>query len=167
MAKLDPAWLGPVRRVIEQLASSRVREFEMAQRSFRLRLRRRAPTASAQDPSASPRHRRARGTPAAQPAPAATRRAPVQQAGDVQISAPFTGIFYRAPSPTAGPYVSEGEWVEAGTTIGLIEAMKIFNEVKTEQGGRIDRLLVLSGQLVQAGEPLATLTPGKPTETTL
>jgi acetyl-CoA carboxylase biotin carboxyl carrier protein len=133
-------WLQTVRRVLEQVASSDVSELELAQRDFRLRLRRRvgarpmAPAAEALDSSVP---------------------------DGVPILAPFTGVFYRAATPTADPYAREGDWVEAGTTVGLIETMKVFNEVKVEQDGRIERLRAQNGQLVQAGDLLMVLVPGE------
>jgi biotin carboxyl carrier protein len=158
VAKLEPAWLETVRRAAEQLASSRLHELEISQKSFRLRLRRRAPQAAAlTPPSESPRD----------PLPPCRGEGLYpSSAPDTSINAPFTGIFYHASSPSADPYVKEGEWVEAGATIGLIEAMKVFNEVKTEQSGRVERVMVRSGELVQAGEPLLTLKPGKPPHAT-
>jgi biotin carboxyl carrier protein len=138
VAKPAAGWLQTVRRVVEDLSTSDVAEFELAQKEFRLRLRRNA---------------------GARPAAAAIREsaAPV----GLPIVAPFTGIFYRASSPTADPYVREGDWVDAGATVGLIETMKIFNEVKAEQPGRIERVLVAAGQLVHAGDPLVLLAPGE------
>src|SRR5688500_2214822 len=120
--------------MLEDVSASDVVEFEIVQKDFRLRLRR----------DVSPR--------TTQPPPG-----PTAQEGDFEISAPFTGIFYRSPSPTAEVYIREGDWVEAGATIGLVETMKIFNEVKTEQAGRVVRILTESGQLVQTGDRLVLL----------
>jgi acetyl-CoA carboxylase biotin carboxyl carrier protein len=145
VARLNSDWLQTVRRVIEDVSTSDVSEFELVQAGFRLRLRRRV---AARSP----------GTP--QTAETVTPEAPVDPRA-VQVSAPLTGIFYRSSSAAVPPYVREGDWVEAGATIGLIETMKIFNEVKIEQSGRIDRILVHNGQLVQAGDPLLTLVPGE------
>jgi acetyl-CoA carboxylase biotin carboxyl carrier protein len=75
------------------------------------------------------------------------------------LCAPLTGVFYRAPAPDAEPYVREGEWVEAGRVVGLIEAMKVFNEVQADVAGRVVRFLAASGQLVQQGAPLLHLDP--------
>ena len=134
MPRPNRGWLATVRRMLEDVSTSDVVEFEIVQKDFRLRLRR--------DVSSR----------AAQPA---TR--PTAQEGDLEISAPFTGIFYRSPSPTADLYIREGDWLEAGATIGLVETMKIFNEVKSEQAGRVVRILAESGQLVQTGDRLVIL----------
>ena len=55
----------------------------------------------------------------------------------------------------------EGDWVDGGQTVGLIETMKIFNEVTADQAGRIERILVQNGQLVHAGDALMMLVPGE------
>ncbi len=72
----------------------------------------------------------------------------------VPVVAPMAGIFYRAPSPEAEPYVQEGDHVERGQVVGLIEAMKIFNEVESPVTGTIIRILVDNEQPVQANQRL-------------
>lgn len=78
-----------------------------------------------------------------------------------QVVAPFTGIFYRSPTPTARPYVADGDWVDPEIVIGLVETMKIFNEVTADVSGRIVRFVVESGQLVHAGDVLVLVEPGE------
>jgi acetyl-CoA carboxylase biotin carboxyl carrier protein len=75
------------------------------------------------------------------------------------VAAPLTGVWYPAPSPGARPYVSEGDEVGAGQVIGLIEAMKLFNEIKSDATGRITRVLVESGTLVKRKQPLLEVDP--------
>ncbi len=75
------------------------------------------------------------------------------------VSAPLTGIWYPSPSPGARPYVSEGDEVTAGQVIGLIEAMKLFNEIKSDTSGRISRVLVENGTLVKRKQPLLEIDP--------
>jgi len=70
------------------------------------------------------------------------------------ISSPMTGIFYTASSPSAPPFVKEGEPVTAGQVIGLIEAMKVFNEIIAPTSGRVTKLNATNGQLVNPGEVL-------------
>jgi acetyl-CoA carboxylase biotin carboxyl carrier protein len=73
------------------------------------------------------------------------------------VTAPLTGIFYRAPSPQVTPFVQVGGVVATGDVIGLIEAMKLFNEVRSTVAGRVRSILVESGQLVRAHQPLIEL----------
>jgi acetyl-CoA carboxylase biotin carboxyl carrier protein len=70
------------------------------------------------------------------------------------ITSPMTGIYYSAPSPGSPPFVKEGDAVTAGQVIGLIEAMKVFNEIPAPTSGTISRIVVESGQLVNLGDPL-------------
>ena len=75
------------------------------------------------------------------------------------VSAPLTGVWYPSPSPGARPYVNEGDEVTAGQVIGLIEAMKLFNEIKSDTSGRISRVLVENGTLVKRKQPLLEIDP--------
>jgi len=75
------------------------------------------------------------------------------------VKAPLTGIYYGAPSPGATPYVAVGDHVSVGQIIGLIEAMKLFNEIKSDLAGRVTRICVDSGSLVKARQPLIEVEP--------
>ena len=73
------------------------------------------------------------------------------------VKAPMPGTFYRAPDPESDPYVEEGGEVSAGDTVGLIEVMKNFHEVKVEEDGTISRFLVENEEAVDAGQDLVEL----------
>lgn len=90
------------------------------------------------------------------PAPAADAAAPDPENTERLLS-PMAGIFYRAPSPDAAPYVEPGDEVHVGDTIGLIEAMKLYNEVTTHVHGRIVRFLVENEQHIEADQPLVLI----------
>ena len=75
------------------------------------------------------------------------------------VTAPLTGVWYAAPSPGARPYVSEGDEVAAGQVLGLIEAMKLFNEIKSDATGTVTRMLVESGTLVKRKQPILEIDP--------
>ena len=75
------------------------------------------------------------------------------------IKAPLTGIFYASPAPGTAPYVQAGGEVAVGQIIGLIEAMKLFNEIKSDLAGRVVRVLPESGALVKAKQPLIEVEP--------
>ena len=103
--------------------------------------------------------------------PAAAQRVPTSPGGDGLtpfgepasgmrfVSAPLTGIWYPSPSPGARPYVNEGDEVSVGQVVGLIEAMKLFNEIKSDVSGRIARVLVENGTLVKRKQPLLEIDP--------
>jgi acetyl-CoA carboxylase biotin carboxyl carrier protein len=75
------------------------------------------------------------------------------------VTAPLTGVWYPSPSPGARPYVNEGDEIAAGQVVGLIEAMKLFNEIKSDASGRINRVLVENGTLVKRKQPLLEIDP--------
>jgi acetyl-CoA carboxylase biotin carboxyl carrier protein len=73
------------------------------------------------------------------------------------VKAPMPGTFYRSPDPESDPYVQEGDEVAAGDTVGLIEVMKNFHEVKIEEDGTISKFLVENEEAVDAGQDLVEL----------
>ena len=98
------------------------------------------------------------------PLPTGTKSAPAAPAnaaapsGSV-VNAPLTGIFYAAPSPGAAPLISVGSIVAVGQPIGLIEAMKLFNEIKSDKAGRVVRIIAQDGLLVKAKTPIIEVEP--------
>jgi acetyl-CoA carboxylase biotin carboxyl carrier protein len=76
------------------------------------------------------------------------------------ITAPMVGTFYRAASPDAPPFVDEGDVVEQGQTVCIIEAMKLFNEIQSELPGRVVKVLTENGVPVEYGQPLFLIDPG-------
>ena len=92
------------------------------------------------------------------PAPAAAPivAAPVEDAvpeGHI-VRSPMVGTFYRAPAPGSKNFAEVGQSVNAGDTLCIIEAMKLLNEIESDQGGVIKAILVENGQPVEYGEPL-------------
>ncbi|MBI4679273.1 MAG: acetyl-CoA carboxylase biotin carboxyl carrier protein [Elusimicrobia bacterium] len=96
---------------------------------------------------------------AAIPAAGAAHAAPAPQApalppGALMIKAPMMGIFYRASSPSSPPYVKEGENIQAGHVLCMVEAMKVFNEIKAEFPCKVLTTLVENGKAVKSGQDL-------------
>lgn len=103
------------------------------------------------------------GAPAA-PAAAAAPAAPAHPEPDPLppgqvIAAPMVGTFYASPSPKDPAYVSEGDVIHTGDKVGIIEAMKMMNELESEVSGRVVRVLVKNGQPVEFGQPLMVVEP--------
>jgi acetyl-CoA carboxylase biotin carboxyl carrier protein len=73
------------------------------------------------------------------------------------IKSPFPGTFYRRPSPQADAYVNEGDPVQPGTVVGLVEIMKNFYEVTSDAAGIVERFLVENEDLVEAGQELVVV----------
>jgi acetyl-CoA carboxylase biotin carboxyl carrier protein len=94
-------------------------------------------------------------------APSAVAQSPasVEPAARPAVRAPLTGIYYSSPSPGSPPYVRVGGEVAVGQIIGLIEAMKLFNEIKSDLAGRVVRIVAENGQLVKAKQPLIEVDP--------
>lgn len=95
------------------------------------------------------------------PAPAAVAPAAPAAGGkaappaDVKrITAPLTGVFYRSSSPDTDPFVNEGSRIEAGSVVCILEAMKLFNEIQSDFGGSVVRIIPENGELVSQGEDL-------------
>jgi len=76
---------------------------------------------------------------------------------DKTVKAQMPGTFYRRPDPDSDPYVSEGDSVSAGDTVGLIEVMKSFHEVKAEDDGTVSKFLVDDEGAVDAGQDVLKL----------
>jgi acetyl-CoA carboxylase biotin carboxyl carrier protein len=75
------------------------------------------------------------------------------------ITAPMIGTYYSAPSPGARPFVDVGDVIKAGQVIGIIEAMKIMNEILADESGEVTAILATNGQPVEYGSPLILLSP--------
>ena len=80
--------------------------------------------------------------------------------GTMPIVAPLVGVFYRASSPGAKPFVEVGDTVERGQTIGIVEAMKVMNEVTSDFRGTVAEILVENGEAVQYEQPLLLIDIG-------
>jgi acetyl-CoA carboxylase biotin carboxyl carrier protein len=98
--------------------------------------------------------------PVAATAPAAAAPAAKDSdAGLVKIESPMVGTFYASPSPDKPPFITAGASVGPETVVCLVEAMKIFNEIKAGCSGTIERILVKSGDPVEFGQPLFLVKP--------
>jgi acetyl-CoA carboxylase biotin carboxyl carrier protein len=136
-----------VAELLERLAHAEVSELEVKRGGVRVRVAKDGTRVAGAAPVA------ADGSQPTLAAPAA----PVKQLPTV--NAPLTGIFYRASSPQTEPFVQVGSNVTAGDVIGLIEAMKLFNEIRSTASGRVRRIFSENGQLVRAHQPLLEVEP--------
>jgi acetyl-CoA carboxylase biotin carboxyl carrier protein len=135
-------------------------ELELSVGDLSVRLAR--PTAAVAPPPASAATQPpSAGRPAEPTAPGSDGMSPYGEPapGMRFVTAPLTGVWYTAPSPGARPYVGEGDEVAAGQVLGLIEAMKLFNEIKSDASGTVMRLLAESGTLVKRKQPILEIDP--------
>ncbi len=90
--------------------------------------------------------------PAAENAPATTIDSHAEHPG--VVTSPMVGVVYTSPEPGAAAFVNVGDSVSAGQVVMLIEAMKVFNQIKAPKSGKVTKILVESGSPVEFGEPL-------------
>lgn len=88
-----------------------------------------------------------------------TKPATPEEQGLVAVRSPVMGVFYRAASPDTPPYVEVGARVEEGDIVGLVEAMKVFNEIASEVAGEVVEVVAKNGDLVELDQPLVWLRP--------
>ena len=133
-----------IKAFIDAMAASDLSEMEFSQDGWTLRLVRRGsaePIAPAAAPAA------ARGT-------NAPRRLEADGEASNELTAPLFGVVHLQQSPGDAPFVCAGQTVQAGQTLCVIEAMKVFNEVHADRDATVAAVLVASGQEVEAGQPL-------------
>jgi acetyl-CoA carboxylase biotin carboxyl carrier protein len=155
----DDLDLGAVRELLRMMAESNTAEITIRRGDFKIHVRRAALPAAAADATPSPVMiaSSAGGYGGGHPATSAAGDDPAH-AGH-SISAPMVGTFYAAPSPKDPPFVAEGDIVQPGDPIGIIEAMKTMNEIASDIGGRVVRVLVKNGQGVEYGQSLVIIEP--------
>jgi acetyl-CoA carboxylase biotin carboxyl carrier protein len=139
-----------VTELLQRLAAEDVQQLEIRRGGLRVKVNKNGALAAA--------------APQIGPAPASggvTVTGPDQQtkADLPTVNAPLTGVFYRSPTPQAPPFVQIGAVVNKGDVIALIEAMKLFNEIRSTAGGKVKRIFAENGQLVRAHQPLLELEP--------
>jgi acetyl-CoA carboxylase biotin carboxyl carrier protein len=96
---------------------------------------------------------------AGSPAPEGAAAVPRSSANTKKIVAPLTGVFYRSSSPDAEAFVLEGQRIESGTVVCILEAMKLFNEIQSDYAGTLVRIVPENGELVSQGAELFWIEP--------
>ena len=141
-----------VKKLIELLETSDIAEIEIKEGEEAVRISR----ASSVTPVAVAAPAPVAAAPA--PAPAAQAEAkpeepPAAETGDL-VTSPMVGTFYRAPAPSSPPYVEVGQQIKEGDVIGIVEAMKMMNQIESEFSGVVEAILVEDGKPVEFGQPL-------------
>lgn len=135
--------------LIKTVSDSKLTQFEMKDGEFKISMGKEKETviATADSTVTIPAV-----VPAAEGIPAGdeSQEAP---AGQV-VKAPLVGTFYSASAPDAAPFVQVGDTVTQGQTLGIIEAMKLMNEIESDYAGTVKEILVENGQMVEYGQPL-------------
>jgi acetyl-CoA carboxylase biotin carboxyl carrier protein len=153
--------INDIEHIIKILKQNEVSEFELEQDGTRLKLTRGAMASYAASDL------RGDLPPPAQQIPvaygSATQNGAHQAAEDlgryVKVESPIVGTFYRKPSPDAEAFVKEGDSISKGSTLCIIEAMKLMNEIEAPASGKIVKILSTEGQVVEFGEVLFLIDP--------
>ena len=159
-----------IRDLIDFISQSGLEEVNIETEEFKIQVKRSnevvsqvqaAPAQVAAAPVAAAPAPAAPAAPAAAaPATPAASEAPAEDnAKYVEIKSPMIGTFYRAANPESDPFVKVGTNVKAGQTVGMIEAMKLFNEIDSEVNGKIVKVLVDNAAPVEYGQPLFLVDP--------
>lgn len=147
-----------VKKLIELLETSDIAEIEIKEGEEAVRISRasRIAPAVAAAPVAA----------AAAPAPAANAEAKLEELREEPpaaaetgnlVTSPMVGTFYRAPAPSSPAYVEVGQQVKEGDVIGIVEAMKMMNQIESEFSGVVETILVEDGKPVEFGQPLVRI----------
>ncbi len=148
------ALVSRVKALAEIIQDSEIQELDLTEDGTRIALRRRIdPPAAA--PSGAARSPVARGM-RARPEALEPARPPDP---DVAVVAPLAGVYYGASAPSSPPFVTVGDPVQAGQVVCIIEAMKVFNEIRCEVAGMVTAMVAQNGQLVQRGDALIRIKP--------
>ena len=150
--------LKELKAVLRLMEGNDVEELEVEEGGRRIRIRRRSGQGLIPQGATIPAHPVA--TPGTLTASTVSPMAVAPEtAGLIPVESPIVGTFYRAPAPGAEPYVKEGDLVQKGTVLCIIEAMKLMNEIESEVKGRIARILVENAQPVEFGQALFLIEP--------
>lgn len=159
--KMKQEDIDDLKQLIEFLKAYQVSEFDLDRGDTKIRLKF-SPSAAVAAPLAE--LARAAVIPAAAPvavaaAPVATA-APAAEAGLHIIKSPLVGTFYASSSPDAAPFISAGDAVAKGKVVGIVEAMKLMNEIESDVTGKVVECLVTNGQAIEYGQPLFSVRVG-------
>ena len=150
-----------IQQLAKILRDSDLGEILVEEEGIRIRLRKTAPAKGREYVTLPPMAAAPMAMPVPAPAPVAAASAtapaaaaPAAEAGLVPFLSPMVGTFYRSPSPDREAFVQAGSRVNPDTTLCIIEAMKVMNEIKAEISGEVVDVLVENGEAVEYGQPL-------------
>ena len=170
--KSSPTFASPEMQQIEQLfqfmTEHNLEEFEYSRGDLHIRLRKPSSGLVLAGPRAAAPEIIVANP--GSPAPAIEEASPSGPAGAPEarltedlhlVKSPIVGTYYGSPSPGAEPFVKLGAFVETGQTLCIVEAMKLMNEIESDESGEIMRIFVENGQPVEYGQPLFGIRPSR------
>ncbi len=145
-----------IRRLVELMKEHELNEIDLRQGETRIKLRRTGdePVIVSTSPPREAHLPMAAAPEPARGAPASVPAEPKSAAHEAFIKSPMVGTFYAAPDPDSAPFIKVGDHVGVDTTVCIVEAMKVFNEIPAEVSGKIVAVLVENGAAVEFGQPL-------------
>lgn len=152
----EPLEVRTIHQLVRMMKRYDLSAIDFIEGDTKIRLRRRGPEAAPSPPGYAP------PAYAPPPPPAAASAAPAPPppvSNDKVIESPMVGTYYASPSPDSPAFVSVGSSVRPEQTVCVIEAMKVFNNIKAETRGTIAKVLVTNGQTVEFGQPLFLVKP--------
>lgn len=144
-----------VKKLIELLETSDIAEIEIKEGEEAVRISRASRVAPAVAAAPAPVAAAPAPAPAAESEPAEPP-APAAESGNL-VTSPMVGTFYRAPAPSSPSYVEVGQQIREGDVIGIVEAMKMMNQIESEFSGLVEAILVEDGKPVEFGQPLVRI----------
>jgi acetyl-CoA carboxylase biotin carboxyl carrier protein len=167
MNPLNPENIQDLKQLIDFLKENQVAEFELDRGDVKVRLKlepSQAASARLSDLTSLLEGARAASVHAPAPVSAAPPQAAAAavdpDAGLHIVKSPIVGTFYGSPSPGAAPFVTPGDHVDKGQVIGIVEAMKLMNEIESDAAGEVVKCLVSNGQPIEFGQPLYSVRLG-------
>ncbi len=166
--------LQEIQNLIKFVSKAGVTEVEIEKKDFKITIKSGGPKSKGKQvvetlipqPMVMPQAAMQVAAPIAAPVPAAPAPAPAAPAAKdeessnyIEIKSPMIGTFYRSPSPDKPPFIEVGDSVKEGTTVCVVEAMKLFNEIESEISGKIVKVLVDDNCPVEFDQPLFLVDP--------
>jgi acetyl-CoA carboxylase biotin carboxyl carrier protein len=156
-----------IKELIEFLIEKDIAEFELERGDVKVRIKRASEPAQA---PATPSYFAVHPVPTATPEiaaappvqpPAAKEPEPVPEEPLHMVRSPIVGTFYESPSPGSPPFVKNGDMVEVGQLLCIVEAMKLMNEIESDVAGEVVKKLIANGQPIEYGQELFAIRPRK------
>lgn len=154
--------INDLEKIVKILKDNDVQEFELEQEGTHIRLTRSKSGGFEGVTAGQPAVQVVATQPASLSGPVAGQpKAAVEESNEklIAVESPIVGTFYQRPSPDAESFVREGDFVKKGTTLCIIEAMKVMNEIEASCDGKIAKILLADGQVVEYGEVLFLIDP--------
>lgn len=163
-ASINSPEIQQIEQLLQKMSEHNLEEFEYSRGDLRIRLKK--PSAGIAMVSRPAPEIIVTGAPTPSVAEAVTESA--SSASEARstdglhvVKSPIVGTFYGSPSPGADPFVKVGAYVEAGQTLCIVEAMKLMNEIESDESGELVRIFAENGQPVEYGQPLFGIRPSR------